>query len=460
MAIAPRSRAEVAVDVPRITRRRAIVGGAAVLGTGLLWRTPAFAAPDREGTQPNPVTGATTFVLAVLGIFPQGPVNEAVLVTTLGDFERTFGGAEPRLPFGPESGPAAVAVYQFFMGGGTTAFIVGLDANSADSLVTAALAQVAQPESSSAPAPALDQIAPSSFNIMCIPDVALVSYAEQASVIAAAQRFCQARQAFLIVDPPPPSAAMTNAWLPGANAVPIDDIGTSDGMTRLQDWAAQLVNPASDACAVYYPWVQIPDPQNNSVLRFVPPSGSVAGVYATTDSETGVWKAPAGMGATLAGVTGLADPSITDTVTNILTPQGINSLRTFAGDGPVVWGARTLASVSNGDFTYVSTRRLFDFIQQSLQQSFTWTVFEPNGPLLWSSLFVVTNAFMTKLWGYGALFGDNATQAFSVSCDATTTSPADIKAGIVNISIACAPVRPAEFVSLNIPLRAGPPNMS
>jgi hypothetical protein len=460
MAIAPRPNAEVGVDERRITRRAAIVTGAAVLGTGLLWRSPAHAAPDREGTEPNPVTGATTFVLAVLGVFPQGPVNEAVLVTSLNDFERKFGGAEPSLPSGPEPSMALYAVYQFFLGGGGPAFIVGLDGSSADSLVTAALAQVAEPESSSAPAPALDQIPPGSFNLMCIPDLPVVSYAEQASVIGAAQRFCQARQAFLIVDPPPPSAAMTNMWPAGANAVPIDDIGTSDGMTRLRDWAVQLVNPASDACAVYYPWIQIPDPWNNFVPRYVPPSGSVAGVYATTDLGTGVWKPAAGTTAKLAGVTGLADPTMTDAVTDILNPQGINSLRTFAGEGTVVWGARTLASVSNGDFTYVSTRRLFDFIQQSLQQSFTWTVFEPNGPLLWSSLFIVTNAFVTKLWGEGALRGPTAAQAFSVSCDATTTSPADIKAGIVNISIACAPVRAAEFVSLNIPLRAGPPSTS
>jgi hypothetical protein len=460
MAIAPRPKPEVAVDEPRITRRAAIVTGAAVLGTGLLWRTPAFAAPDREGSEPNPVTGATTFVLAVLGMFPQGPVNEAVVVTSLNEFERTFVGTDPRLPVGPEPGMAVYAVYQFFLNGGGTVFIVGLDASAADSLVTAALAQVVEPESSSAPAPALDHIAPSSFNLMCIPDLPSVSYAEQASVVAAAQRFCQARQAFLIVDPPPPSAAMTNMWPAGANAVPIDDIGTSDGMTRLRDWADQLVNPASDACAVYYPWVQIPDPWNNYVPRYVPPSGSVAGVYATTDLGTGVWKAPAGTAATLAGVTGLADPTMTDAVTDILNPQGINSLRTFAGDGTVVWGARTLASVSNGEFTYVSTRRLFDFIQQSLQQSFTWTVFEPNGPLLWSSLVVVTNAFMAKLWREGAVFGPTPTEAFSVSCDATTTSAADIKAGIVNISVACAPIRPAEFVSLNIPLRAGPPSTS
>jgi uncharacterized protein len=460
MAFAPRPNADVGVDERRITRRAAIVTGAAVMGAGVLWRTPALAAPKPEVTEPNPVTTATTAVLAVLGTFPQGPVNEAVVVTSWAEFEQRFGGVDPRLPFGTEPGMALYAVYQFFLGGGSAAFIVGLDASSADSLVTAALAQVVEPESSSAPAPALDQIAPKTFNIMCIPDLAFVSNAEQASVIVAAQRFCQARQAFLIVDPPPPSAAMTNAWPSGANAVPVDDIGTSDGMTRLQDWADQLVNPDSDATAAYYPWVQIPDPWNNSVPRYVPPSGTVAGVYATTDAGSGVWKAPAGMAATLVGVTGLADPTITDTVNGILNVQGINCLRTFAGDRTVVWGARTLANVSNGAFKYVTTRRLADLIQQSLQQSLTWAVFEPNGPSLWSSLAFATNTFMAMLWRQGAVFGATPTQAFNVSCDATTTSVADIKAGIVNISVAFAPVQPAEFLILNIPLRAGPPTTS
>jgi uncharacterized protein len=460
MAIVPRPTADVGVEGRRITRRAAIVTGAAVMGTGLLWKTPALAAPKPEATEPNPVTPAATAVLAVLGTFPQGPVNEAVEVTSWGEFERRFGVVEPRLPFGTEPSMAVYAVYQFFLGGGSTAFIVGLNASSADSLVTAVLAQVVEPESSSAPAPALDRIAPGFFNIMCIPDLALVSNAEQASVIAAAQRFCKARQAFLIVDPPPPLAAMTNPWLSGADAVAVDDIGTSDGMTRLQNWAAQLINPDCDATAAYYPWVQIPDPWNNSAPRYVPPSGTVSGVYATTDDNTGVWKAPAGMGATLTGVTGLADLTITDTVNDILNVHGINCLRTFAGERMVVWGARTLAGVSNGAFTYVTTRRLADLIQQSLQQSLKWTVFEPNGPPLWSSLAFATNTFMAMLWREGAVFGASPTQAFNVSCDATTTSAADIKAGIVNISVALAPVHPAEFVVLNIPLRAGSPTTS
>ncbi|HEX3832658.1 MAG TPA: phage tail sheath C-terminal domain-containing protein, partial [Solirubrobacteraceae bacterium] len=398
-----------------------------------------------------------TSVLAVLGVFPQGPVNEAFLVTSWNQFAMQFGGSDPNLPFGTQPSMAPYALWQFFNGGGSTAWVVGLDGvSSVGSLGSAVLAQVGDPVSSSAPAPALDQIGPGRFNIMCIPDLAFTSTAEQASVIAAAHRFCKARQAFLIVDPPPPAAAMTSAWLPGANAMPVDNIGTPQGMQALQDWANQFVNPNSDAAAAYYPWVQIADPWNNFASRSVPPSGAVAGVYASTD-EVGVWKAPAGLTATLSGVTGLADVTMTDTVNSTLNAQGINCLRTFPGYGNVVWGARTLAGASDTSYTYVSTRRLADFIQQSLQQAFKWTVFEPNGPLLWSSLSVTTAAFMTALWKQGALQGASPTTAFKITCDATTTSVADIQAGIVNLNVAFAPVEPAEFIVLNIPLGAGHP---
>lgn len=339
----------------------------------------------------------------------------------------------------------------------------GADASwSVATFAAAVLAQVGKPESSSAPAPALDQIAPQVFNIICIPDLVFVSTADQEPVIAAAHRFCEARQAFLIVDPPPPAAAMTTAWLPGANAVPIDNIGTPTGMKGLQDWAGQFVNPDNDAAAAYYPWVQITDPWNNLAPRYVPPSGSVAGVYATTDVTRCVWKAPAGTMATLAGVTSLADPTINDTINGILNVQGINCLRTFASYGNIVWGARTLAGsdLYGSPFKYVSTRRLADFTQQSLQQSLKWSVFEPNGPQLWSALVSETHAFMAGLYGQGAFMGATAAVAFQVVCDATTTSVADRQAGIVNLKVGFAPTDPAEFIELNITLSGDSPAAS
>jgi hypothetical protein len=327
-----------------------------------------------------------------------------------------------------------------------------------DSFVSAVLAQVGVPESPSAPAPALDQIAPQLFNIMCIPDLASASTADQETVIAAAYRFCKARQAFLIVDPPPPSAAMMTLWLPGADAVPVDNVGTPEGMKGLQDWAAHFVSPDQDAAAVYYPWVQITDPFTDAP-RYVPPSGTVAGVYAAADASRGVWKAPAGVNLTLQNVTGLADLTMNDTAIGTVSVGGINCLRTFPVYGNVIWGARTLAgrNLDQSPFKYVSTRRLGDFIQQSLQQSLTWAAFEPNGPALWSAIALETPAFMSGLYGAGAFSGATAAQAFEVVCDATTTSVADRQAGIVNLSVAFAHVDPAEFLVLTITLKAGAP---
>jgi hypothetical protein len=340
----------------------------------------------------------------------------------------------------------------------------GVDANwSADSFMTAVMAQLGEPGSPSTPTPLLDQIGPDLFNIMLVPDLAFLSTTEQGSAVAAAHRFCKARQAFLIVDPPPPAAAMTTAWLAGAGAVPIDDVGTPTGMKGLQDWAGQFDNPDNDAAAVYYPWVQIADPWNSQEPRYVPPSGSVAGVYAATDtsdtsSAGGVWKAPAGQQAQLRGVTGLAD-LLDDSVVGALNVRGINCLRTLAGYGNVVWGARTLAGddLRQSPFKYVSTRRLADFIEQSLRQSTQWAVFEPNDPQLWTQLANETNAFMAGLFGAGAFAGLTSAQAFTVTCDATTTSAHDVAAGIVNLSVGFQPSGPAEFVVLNLPVNAGAP---
>jgi phage tail sheath protein FI len=293
---------------------------------------------------------------------------------------------------------------------------------------------------------------------MCIPDLALASTAVQASVFSAAQRFCRARQAFLIVDPPPPAVVMKTAWLPGADAVPVDNVGTPSGMKRLRDWAGEFTSPVNDSAAAYYPWVGITDPWNPSRSLFVPPSGSVAGVYVTIDNSRGVWKAPAGVNASLAGVAGLADATVTDAINGTLSEQGINCLRTLRVYGNVVWGARTLAgnSLYSSRFKYVSVIRLADFIQQSLQQSLRWAVFEPNDVALWASLALETSEFLTDLYSEGAFAGSAAAEAFQVVCDATTTSVADRQAGIVHLDVGFLPVEPAEFIELDIKLTAAP----
>jgi uncharacterized protein len=223
----------------------------------------------------------------------------------------------------------------------------------------------------------------------------------------------------------------------------------------MQDWAEQIVTPDRDAAAAYYPWVQITDPFTLTT-RYVPPSGSVAGVYATTDAAQGVWKAPAGITAPLRNVTALADPSIDDTATGDLNTAGINCVRSFEGHGNVVWGARTLAGadLNESPFKYVPTRRLADFITQSLQQSLQWAVFEPNGPSLWAMIALETTTFMAGLYAAGAFSGATASTAYEVTCDATTTSVADRQAGIVNLRVGFTTVEPGEFIELAIVVHA------
>lgn len=297
----------------------------------------------------------------------------------------------------------------------------------------------------------LTRIAPAVFNLMCIPDLALAAAAEQDYVIAAAHKFCASRQAFLIVDPPPPESAKGPA-----TDTTVDNIGIgSAGLENLMTWADNLLSPDNVAAATYYPWVQIVDPVTG-LPRSVPPSGTVAGVYAATDTARGVWKAPAGVEAQLAGVIALADTSITDTVNGDLNVMGINCLRTFPLYQSIVWGSRTLAGsdIASSPFKYIPVRRLADFIEQSLQQSLRWAVFEPNAPTLWSSITLEVTAFMAGLFAAGAFAGASAAQAYSVACNATTTSPTDMLSGIVNVNVGFAPVDPAEFVMLNIQINA------
>jgi uncharacterized protein len=321
--------------------------------------------------------------------------------------------------------------------------------------VLAALGEDPDPPASGAAVSPLDQIAPHVFNLMCIPDAAWLPGPSQSLVFTAAHKFCQERQAFLLVDPPPPVAAgPVPAGLGGGQpGLTIDSVGQPGNLQKLLGtWGSEVLGSNNFSGAVYYPWVQIADPGNNGLPRWVPPSGSVAGAYAASDQAVGVWKAPAGVTASLPGVLALADMTITDTVQGELNPFGVNCVRTFAGYPHVVWGARTLAGddVYSSPFKYVSSRRLADFIEQSLVQSLQWAVFEPNGPDLWAAIVSQVMPFMTGLYAQGAFFGATAAQAYQVACDATTTTPTDVLAGLVNINVGFQPVLPAEFVVLNI----------
>lgn len=199
--------------------------------------------------------------------------------------------------------------------------------------------------------------------------------------------------------------------------------------------------------ALYYPWTWVFNPLSNSHVP-MPPSGSALGRYAYTDSEVGVWKSPAGVNdGALRTVTALAMP-LTDADQDQLNPNGINALRNLINYGNVIYGARTLAQDS--EWTYLSVRRLFIYVEQSLKNSLQWVVFEPNNEMLWASVSRDVNAFLTTLWQQGALFGATAQEAFFVTCDASNNSLGARAEAQLNIEIGLAPVYPGEFVILRI----------
>jgi phage tail sheath protein FI len=204
----------------------------------------------------------------------------------------------------------------------------------------------------------------------------------------------------------------------------------------------------SSYSAVYFPWLRTLDPLTG-VEKLMPPSGFVAGLYARTDATRGVWKAAAGTAATVRGVQGLTK-ELTDEEQDTLNPIGVNCIRHFPDAGTVIWGARTLMTKSDPEWRYVPIRRTAILLEQSIFNGIQWAVFEPNDEELWSSLRLNIKAFMMRLFREGAFQGSTPNDAFFVKCDSDTTTQGDIDAGIVNILVGFAPLKPAEFVVLKI----------
>ena len=196
--------------------------------------------------------------------------------------------------------------------------------------------------------------------------------------------------------------------------------------------------------ALYYPWIAISDPQTGA-RKEVPPGGHVLGVYARTDAERGVFKAPANE--ILRGVLELT-ADIDDGTQDVLNPRGINAIRKFPERGIRVWGARTLTS--DALWKYVSVRRLFIFLERSIYEGTQWVVFEPNDDRLWARVIDTIRLFLRTQWRLGALFGRTEEEAFFITCDRTTMTQDDILNGRLICEIGIAPVRPAEFVIFRI----------
>lgn len=219
---------------------------------------------------------------------------------------------------------------------------------------------------------------------------------------------------------------------------------------QVLDWR-QYVNFDTSHAALYYPWVKIADLSSvESRSKFVPPSGHLAGLYGRVDSDRGVHKAPANE--TIRGVIDLQN-RVSRGEQNLLNPKGINCIRTFPNRGIRVWGARTLSS--NGAWRYISVRRLFIFVEASLEAGLQWVVFEPNDSTLWAKVRRDITSFLRNVWRTGALFGATPSLAFYVKCD-EELNPFDVRdLGQLIIEVGLAPVKPAEFVIVRISQWAG-----
>lgn len=200
----------------------------------------------------------------------------------------------------------------------------------------------------------------------------------------------------------------------------------------------------SDYAAFYYPWIAISDPKSGA-RRLVPPGGHMLGIYARTDAQRGVFKAPANE-IVYGALDLLADTD--DKTQDVLNPRGVNVIRRFPGRGIRLWGARTLSS--NGLWKYVSVRRLFIFLEHSIYDGTQWVVFEPNDQRLWARVIDSVRLFLRTQWRLGALFGATEKEAFFITCDQTTMTQDDILNGRLICDIGIAPVRPAEFVVFRI----------
>lgn len=280
------------------------------------------------------------------------------------------------------------------------------------------------------------------FNLLCLPPDRRIHAGGDVSgqdldpaVRQAAASYCAERRAIFIVDPP----ADWQAKVAAGQIAAIDPASLGISGTSASG------SPIARNAAVYFPRIIAEDMLDKGRPAVFAPCGAVAGIIAATDMARGIWKAPAGQSAGIAGIVGL-ETDLDDAANGVLNPLGINCLRNFSTYGPVVWGARTLqgADALADDYKYLPVRRLVLFIEETVSRGTRWTAFEANNEALWSSLRLQISSFLADLQRQGAFY------SYTITCDATTTTQVDIDQGVVNILVLIAPAKPAEFIVIQI----------
>jgi hypothetical protein len=367
-----------------------------------------------DGTTPEPADFATV-----------APAGEEQLVDGWETFKILFGDIQPG------NSTLAHAVYGFFNNGGGRCWITRvapdaeLDAGTGTDTGTDAGA-VAEAEA--------DQL--------------------EARLIAALDTFTAIDEIALVAIPGAVSDAVQGALLDHCENQHLQDrFAILDGRqtTTLTKEAIQGGTRDSSYGAIYYPWIDVGAEDADGNLVYQPPSGHLAGIYARVDTERGVHKAPANE--VIRGALGL-EKLVSKQGQAGLNPNGINVIRKFDGN-ITVWGARTMAGASQAEWRYISSRRLFNFLRESIDEGTQWAVFEPNAPELWSKIRRNVGAFLTAVWSSGALLGNTPEQAFYVRCDETVNPAAVRDKGQLVVEIGVALVHPAEFVVFRISQWAG-----
>ncbi|MCC6162695.1 MAG: phage tail sheath family protein [Acidobacteria bacterium] len=374
------------------------------------------------------IAGASTAVTAFVGAASSGVIDTPVLVRSVAEFERPFGDLARACPM-------SYAVSQFFANGGTDAVIVRVESRTGAALTDDDVS-ADWLEGDRKGLWALEHA--DTVDLLCIPPFTFDSDIS-AQTRAAAVRYAAARRAMFIADP-------LIGWTSASEIV---------SGTNSIDSATWGVAPDPNA-TLHVPRMQCADPLQGGRLADFVPCGAIAGVFARTDRRRGVWKAPAGVEATLTGAVG-ATVALTDNDNRQLTERGVNGLRVLPRIGPVVWGARTTAGADAlaSDWKYVPIRRTALFIEKSLIRGTTWARLEPNDDPLWARLRLGVDTFMHGLFRQGAFQGSTPKEAWFVRCDSTTTTEHDIDTGLATIVVGFAPLRPAEFVVITVRVPAG-----
>lgn len=350
-------------------------------------------------SRPPRIDGVGTSTAGLVGRAAHGPADQAVLVTSLTEYEQVFGG--------PQAGhELLLGVSQFFANGGRRAWAVRLggQGQAATRRALEALDAVDDP------------------GLLCLPGLS------GPGMVATAAAYARSRRAFYVAE----AASSRAATLAAVSSIAAANRGH---------------------VAVYLPRLVVRDPlQPTATMRFGP-SAAVAGLLARTDILQGVWALAAGTiaGAHIQGALGLGS-AIDARAAALLRRNGVNALREAPGHGIVPWGARTVGSGrdSGEAWKYVPVRRLALYLEQSIDHGLGWAAFEPNDEPTWRWIRRVVGAFLEETFRTGAFAGQTPAEAFFVRCGSDTTTQRDIENGVVNIDVGFAPLRPSEFVEFRI----------